>query len=67
VLDRIQQPYLIMHGKHDAVMPWQEAQQRAGLARRGEFHLFENGNTACHSVSHLLRPLLADWMATRLV
>ena len=66
VVERVQQPYLIMHGRHDAVMAWQDAEERARLAPRGEFRLFDRGNTACHSVSHLLRPFLADWMATRL-
>jgi dipeptidyl aminopeptidase/acylaminoacyl peptidase len=66
LMDRIKQPYLVMHGQHDAVMPWQEAEQRSKMAPRGEFLLFPDGNTACHSVNHQLRPYLADWIKEKL-
>jgi 2,6-dihydroxypseudooxynicotine hydrolase len=65
VIPRIQQPYLVMHGQHDAGMAWQDAERRAGEAPHGEFRLYPDGNTACHSVSHKLRPFLADWFRDR--
>ncbi len=66
LMEKIEQPYLVMHGQHDAVMPWQEAAQRSKMAPRGEFLLFPEGNTACHSANHKLRPHLADWIKEKL-
>lgn len=67
VVQRIWQPYLVVHGAHDAVMSWEDAEQRAGLAPRGEFRLYPEGNTVCHSVNHRLRPFLADWLKAKLL
>lgn len=66
IAQRIQQPYLVIHGQHDAIMAWQDAERRATEAPRGEFRLYPDGNTVCHSVNHLLRPFLADWLRDRL-
>jgi pimeloyl-ACP methyl ester carboxylesterase len=66
VASRITQPYLVIHGQHDAVMTPEEAEQAARQAPRGEFRLYEDGNTVCHTVGHLLRPFLADWIKDKL-
>jgi len=61
VTEQLTQPYLVIHGAHDAVMSPAEAERAARSALRGEFLLYPEGNTACQSVSHLFRPRLADW------
>ena len=66
VAPRIRQPFLVIHGQHDAVMSPEEAEQTARQAPRGEFRLYPEGNTVCHTVGHLLRPFLADWIKARL-
>lgn len=66
VITRIKQPYLVVHGQFDAVMPWQEAEERARQAPRGEFRLEPEGNTVCHTVSHTLRPFIADWLREKI-
>jgi pimeloyl-ACP methyl ester carboxylesterase len=66
VVLRIQQPYLVVHGQHDAVMPWQDAEQRAKQAPRGEFRLYPDGNTVCQSVTNRVRPFLAEWLKAKL-
>jgi dipeptidyl aminopeptidase/acylaminoacyl peptidase len=66
VVQQIRQPYMVVHGQHDAVMPWQDAEQRAKQAPRGEFRLYPDGNTVCQSVTHRLRPFLADWLKAKL-
>src|SRR5207244_292485 len=50
VASRIVQPYLVIHGKHDAVMTPEEAEQTARQAPHGEFRLYQDGNTVCHTV-----------------
>ena len=66
VTERLVQPYLVIHGAHDAVMPPAEAERAARAAPRGEFLLYADGNTACQSVGHLFRPRLADWFRRHL-
>ena len=66
VAAQIRQPYLVIHGGRDAVMEPSEMERHAHAAPRGEFHLYPDGSTACQSVSHLFRPLLADWFAQQL-
>ena len=66
IMERVLQPYLVIHGARDAVMPPEQARRAADQAPRGEFFLYPDGNTACQSVNHKLRPFLADWFGARL-
>lgn len=66
VSERVAQPLLVIHGRHDAVLAWEDALRSARRAPRGEFKLYDDGNTVCSSVSALYRPYLADWIRERL-
>ncbi len=65
ITGRVRQPLLVIHGKHDAVMRWEDAERTALAAPRGEFVLYPEGNTVCFSVAERYRPYLADWIAER--
>src|SRR5581483_647296 len=66
VASRVLQPYLVLHGKLDAGMPWEEAARKAREARQGELVVYPEGKTACYTVDHIAKPYLADWMGDKL-
>lgn len=64
---RIKQPLLIIHGKLDKLIPWQQAQKIAdAVGRNAKLVLFENGNHVCNNIPNLYRPLAADWLKEKL-
>jgi dienelactone hydrolase len=64
---KIKQPMLIIHGKLDKLVPWQQAQRIAdAVGASAELVLYENGNHVCNNVPNLYRPLAADWVAEKL-
>jgi 2,6-dihydroxypseudooxynicotine hydrolase len=65
VAQKINQPLLVIHGKLDKLIPWQQAQKIADAAR-AELVLFETGNHVCNNIPNLYRPLAADWMKEKL-
>ena len=66
VTERLEQPYLVLHGKLDDSFPWQDAERKAKEAKRGELVVFEHGGGVCYSVDHEAKSLLADWMKEKL-
>ena len=60
-------PTLIIAGKRDRLIPWQQAQRlHAETASVSEFLLLENGNHGCANVLAEHRYRTADWLADRL-
>lgn len=66
VASEIKQPFLVLHGKLDTIMSWEEAERIAKEAPSGEFLLYPDGNTVCHTVSHKFKPYLADWIKEKI-
>ena len=66
VLGRITQPFLIIFGKLDRLVPYQQAEQVAAEAPTGELVMFPEGNHVCNNIPYKYRPLAADWMAEHL-
>jgi dienelactone hydrolase len=60
-------PLLVVFGRLDRLIPWQQAQRLADEAA-GPVRLLmlERGNHGCMNVAPQHRPLTADWLATRL-
>ena len=60
-------PLLVVAGKNDRIVPWQDAvhlvEQAGGPA---ELLLLDDGNHGCMNVAPRHRPTSADWMAARL-
>lgn len=67
VLPRLTQPALFVTGRLDRLIPWEETARAAREAPAGEFVLFDDGNHVCANVPYKARPLVADWMADRLL
>ena len=67
VAHRIKQPLLVIHGKLDRLIPWQQAHKIVnGVGANAELAMFENGNHVCNNIPYVYRPLTADWLNEKL-
>jgi dienelactone hydrolase len=66
VIDQLDQPALMVTGKLDRLIPWEQTKRIADRARNGRFVLYEDGNHVVANVSYKSRPLVADWLADQL-
>ncbi len=64
---RIRQPLLIIHGKLDRLIPWEQAIKIVeAVGPAAELAMFENGNHVCNNIPYVYRPLTADWLKEKL-
>ena len=64
---RIKQPLLIIHGKLDRLIPWEQAHKIVdAVGSNAELAMFENGNHVCNNIPFVYRPLTADWLKEKL-
>ena len=64
---RLTVPLLIVAGRQDRIVGWQQADRLAGeAAGPAELLLLDRGGHGCANVSYLHRPYSADWMARQL-
>ncbi|MBI2492655.1 MAG: alpha/beta hydrolase [Candidatus Rokubacteria bacterium] len=66
VLARVRQPLLVVFGKLDRLIPWQDAERVAAEAPTAELVMYAEGNHVCNNIPYKWRPLVADWMRERL-
>ncbi len=66
VLGRLTQPMVVVFGKRDRLVPWQQAIRVAQEAPHADLWLFEEGNHVCMNLTYRWRPQAADWLAERL-
>jgi dipeptidyl aminopeptidase/acylaminoacyl peptidase len=59
-------PLLVVTGKLDRLIPWQDAARLAGEVDGAQLILLEDGNHGCMNVWPEHRPYTADWVAARL-
>lgn len=60
-------PLLIVHGKQDPLIPWQQAERLVAEARGPkELVLFDEGNHGLSNIRYKSGPLIADWLARQL-
>jgi 2,6-dihydroxypseudooxynicotine hydrolase len=62
----IDQPLLVITGKLDRLIPWQQTKKIADTAPNAEFVMFEEGNHVCNNIPYKYRPLAADWLKEHL-
>ncbi len=68
IIQNVECPLLIIHGKADPVTPYQEAEKMFEAARCSkEIWLFDEANHLCHNLHHIVRPMTADWLRQKLV
>ena len=65
--DGLTMPLLIVAGRQDRIIPWQNAVRlRDSVPGPAELLLLEQGNHGCANLPYLHRPYSADWMARQL-
>jgi pimeloyl-ACP methyl ester carboxylesterase len=62
----IDQPLLLITGKLDRLIPWQQTEKIARAAPNATWVLYEEGNHVCNNIPYKYRPLTADWLRERL-
>ncbi len=64
---KIRQPLLVIHGKKDRLVPWEQAHQIVkAVGKNAELAMFEEGNHVCNNIPFVYRPLTGDWMKEKL-
>jgi pimeloyl-ACP methyl ester carboxylesterase len=66
VAERVEQPALIVTGKLDRLIPWEDTKRIADEIPHAEWVLYEHGTHVCNNLPFRYRPLVADWMAEQL-
>ena len=66
VIGELTQPALMVTGKLDRLIPWEETRRIADEAVNGSFVLFDEGNHVCNNLPYRWRPLVADWLVREL-
>jgi dipeptidyl aminopeptidase/acylaminoacyl peptidase len=67
IAGRIKQPFLVIQGKLDRLIPWEQAQKIVeAVGGNAELALFENGNHVCNNIPFIYRPLTADWLKEKI-
>ena len=66
VIDELEQPALLVTGKLDPIIPWQQTERIAREARNARFVLYEHGAHVCNDLPYRYRPLVGDWLAETL-
>jgi 2,6-dihydroxypseudooxynicotine hydrolase len=66
VLDKVTQPYLVIHGARDRLFPPAQAEQIAREAPHATLVMYPDGNHVCNNIPYKYRPLMADWLREKL-
>lgn len=66
VLDKVDQPLLVIHGARDRLFPPAQAERIAREAPNATLVMYPDGNHVCNNISYKYRPLMADWLKERL-
>jgi alpha-beta hydrolase superfamily lysophospholipase len=66
VITSLDQPALLVTGKLDRIIPWEQTARIAKRAPNATFILYEDGNHVCNNLPYRWRPLVADWLAEQL-
>jgi dienelactone hydrolase len=66
VAERIEQPCLILTGRLDRLIPWEQTKRIADEAPDSTWVLYDEGTHVCNNVPYRYRPLVADWTRKQL-
>jgi pimeloyl-ACP methyl ester carboxylesterase len=66
VIGGLRQPALMITGKLDRIIPWEQTRRIAAEAPHARFVLYEEGTHVCNNVPYKYRPLVADWIRKEL-
>jgi 2,6-dihydroxypseudooxynicotine hydrolase len=66
VAEQVAQPCLVVTGKRDRIVPWEQTKRIADEAPHGQWVLYDDGTHVCNNIPYKYRPLVADWMRDQL-
>jgi 2,6-dihydroxypseudooxynicotine hydrolase len=66
VAERVRQPCLVVTGRRDRVIPWEETKRIADGVRDSTWVIYEEATHVCNNVPFKYRPLIADWLREQL-
>ena len=66
VAQRVTAPCLVVTGRRDRVIAWEQTKRIADAVGGAEWVLYEDGTHVCNNIPYKYRPLVADWMHARL-
>jgi pimeloyl-ACP methyl ester carboxylesterase len=66
IAENIEQPLLVVTGKLDRLVGWEESKKIADAAPNATWVLYEDGNHVCNNIPYKYRPLVADWLKEQL-
>lgn len=66
VAERVQRACLVVTGRRDRVIPWEQTRRIADAVPGSQWVLFEDGTHVCNNIPFRYRPLVADWLRDRL-
>jgi dipeptidyl aminopeptidase/acylaminoacyl peptidase len=68
VAERIRQPFFIVFGRQDRLIPFAQSERLAGEIASADkrFDLHADGNHVCNNIPYAWRPQVGDWLAERL-
>jgi 2,6-dihydroxypseudooxynicotine hydrolase len=66
VIGELDRPGLMVTGKLDRVIPWEQTKRIADEAPATTFVLYDEGNHVCNNIPYKYRPLVADWLRKEL-
>src|SRR5579884_1968029 len=66
VAERVQQPCLVVTGRLDRLVPWEQTKRIADEAPNSKWVLYDDGTHVCNNIPFKYRPLVADWMQDQL-
>ena len=66
VAERVTQPCLVITGKLDRVIAWEDTQRIAQAVPGAEWVLHEDGSHVCNNIPYKYRPQVADWIRDQL-
>lgn len=67
VTEHVRQPCLVVTGKLDRIVPWEQTKRIADEVAHSEWVLYDDGTHVCNNIPFKYRPLVADWMRDQLV
>jgi 2,6-dihydroxypseudooxynicotine hydrolase len=66
VAELVRAPCLVVTGKLDRIVPWEQTKRIADEVAYGEWVLYDDGTHVCNNIAFRYRPAVADWMRDRL-
>lgn len=66
VIANLVSPLLVIFGRMDRLVPYQQAERVVAEAPNAQLVMFEEGNHVCNNLPYRYQPLAGDWMAEQL-